>query len=195
MAQSDERKAICGARKRNGEGVCQLPAGWGTDHPGTGRCKLHGGCAVFYGADNPAYKHGRYSKYLSPEEQVEFEEFKRSLGPELDFEEEVLIGLFRGYRQIASARPIPMKVGDEVVLVEPDPRYIMQCTDLATKSLERLRQSREGVTVNVQFADDQLRALLEGVGRAIGRHVSDPAEREAVIAELRALMTGAGDGE
>ena len=33
----------CGARKRQGEGCCKRPAGWGTDHPGTGRCKLHGG--------------------------------------------------------------------------------------------------------------------------------------------------------
>jgi hypothetical protein len=33
----------CGARKRQGEGTCHRPAGWGTDHPGVGRCKLHGG--------------------------------------------------------------------------------------------------------------------------------------------------------
>lgn len=33
----------CGARKRQGEGVCGQAAGWGTSHPGTGRCKLHGG--------------------------------------------------------------------------------------------------------------------------------------------------------
>lgn len=36
----------CGARKRQGEGNCTRPAGWGTDHPGTGRCKLHGGATV-----------------------------------------------------------------------------------------------------------------------------------------------------
>lgn len=33
----------CGANKRQGEGTCKRPTGWGTDHPGTGRCKLHGG--------------------------------------------------------------------------------------------------------------------------------------------------------
>lgn len=37
-----ERK-YCGAKKRQGEGTCTRPAGWGTDHPGTGSCKLHGG--------------------------------------------------------------------------------------------------------------------------------------------------------
>lgn len=33
----------CGATKRQGEGTCTQAAGWGTDHPGIGRCKLHGG--------------------------------------------------------------------------------------------------------------------------------------------------------
>lgn len=33
----------CGGKKRQGEGTCTRPAGWGTPHPGTGRCKLHGG--------------------------------------------------------------------------------------------------------------------------------------------------------
>lgn len=38
------QRAVCGARKRQGEGQCQRPAGWGTDHVGIGACKLHGGC-------------------------------------------------------------------------------------------------------------------------------------------------------
>lgn len=37
------RDRYCGARKRQTEGWCHRPAGWGTDHPLSGRCKLHGG--------------------------------------------------------------------------------------------------------------------------------------------------------
>jgi len=33
----------CNARKTGGDGYCKQPAGWGTDHNGTGRCKFHGG--------------------------------------------------------------------------------------------------------------------------------------------------------
>jgi hypothetical protein len=36
-------RQYCGAKKRQGEGCCMRPAGWGTSHPGTGKCKLHGG--------------------------------------------------------------------------------------------------------------------------------------------------------
>lgn len=35
-------KNVCGAKTRAGT-PCQRPAGWGTDHVGIGRCKLHGG--------------------------------------------------------------------------------------------------------------------------------------------------------
>ena len=44
----------CGAKKRQGPGLCGQTAGWGTDHPRKGRCKLHGGSTPI--------KHGRYSK-------------------------------------------------------------------------------------------------------------------------------------
>lgn len=31
----------CGAPKKQGPGNCTRPAGWGTDHVGVGRCKMH----------------------------------------------------------------------------------------------------------------------------------------------------------
>src|SRR5215472_13987030 len=37
-----QKSNFCGAKKKNG-GLCTLGAGWGTDHAGTGKCKLHGG--------------------------------------------------------------------------------------------------------------------------------------------------------
>lgn len=40
---------LCGAKKRQGEGTCSKTAGWGTDHPGTGRCRLHGGATPTQG--------------------------------------------------------------------------------------------------------------------------------------------------
>lgn len=44
MAPGDPTKGHgkCGATKRSG-GQCGRPAGWGTQHAGWGRCKLHGG--------------------------------------------------------------------------------------------------------------------------------------------------------
>jgi hypothetical protein len=40
---SKDSNEHCNARKTDGDGYCKQPAGWGTDHAGLGRCKLHGG--------------------------------------------------------------------------------------------------------------------------------------------------------
>lgn len=36
-------RSLCGGKKRQGDGCCRRPAGWGTPHAGAGRCKFHGG--------------------------------------------------------------------------------------------------------------------------------------------------------
>lgn len=41
-AAAKKQMKICGAAKRNGT-PCTLEAGWGTDHPGEGRCRHHPG--------------------------------------------------------------------------------------------------------------------------------------------------------
>lgn len=35
--------STCGAHGRQRGQPCAKPAGWGTSHPGRGRCRLHGG--------------------------------------------------------------------------------------------------------------------------------------------------------
>jgi hypothetical protein len=44
MATSDP-KALCGAKASTTGKPCTRTAGWGTGHPGTGRCKFHGGAS------------------------------------------------------------------------------------------------------------------------------------------------------
>lgn len=58
-----EPDTTCNARKKDGSGHCTNVAGWGTDHVGTGRCKLHGGASLA-GREHPGYKHGRRSMTL-----------------------------------------------------------------------------------------------------------------------------------
>jgi hypothetical protein len=58
---------VCGASNRDDD-PCGLPAGWGTDHPGEGRCKLHGGASL-RGEEHPQFEHGLFSDYLSDEDR------------------------------------------------------------------------------------------------------------------------------
>jgi hypothetical protein len=55
-------KMKCAAKTRAGT-PCQQIAGWGTDHVGNGRCKLHGGKSLG-GIASATFQNGRYSKYL-----------------------------------------------------------------------------------------------------------------------------------
>ncbi len=63
LAEAEEGK--CGrplrGGTRRGEPCTQL-LGYGTDHPGEGACRFHGGLTP-RGAASPAFKHGRYSKH------------------------------------------------------------------------------------------------------------------------------------
>lgn len=52
---------FCGANTKQATAkyrTCHRPAGWGTEHPGEGKCKLHGGATPI--------KHGRYSSIQHP---------------------------------------------------------------------------------------------------------------------------------
>lgn len=53
----------CAATTRAGT-PCQQPAGWGTGHVGTGRCKLHGGNAGAPRGNKNRWTHGGYSLAL-----------------------------------------------------------------------------------------------------------------------------------
>jgi hypothetical protein len=52
----------CNARNKALTQYCKKPAGWGTDHVGEGRCKLHGGNSL-KGREHPGYIDGVHSKY------------------------------------------------------------------------------------------------------------------------------------
>ena len=101
----------CGAKTRAGT-PCAQPAGWGTDHPGQGRCRLHGGASL-RGHLHPRYKYGLYAAY---EIVVTAEKARGVVGVN---DVKVLFGddgLCRGIVQTADGqaleRPIPLRAQD-----------------------------------------------------------------------------------
>lgn len=78
-------KPTCGAKAKNSGEPCKLPAGFGTDHLGSGRCKYHGGCCKGppKGSRN-ALKHGIYSAGIFDHELEIYEKIKvGTLDPEI----------------------------------------------------------------------------------------------------------------
>jgi len=113
---------ICGARTRAGT-PCRRPAGWGTDHPGRGRCKLHGGRAGPPKGNRNAVKHGLYERVvrerLTPEEQALFDAV--STEPDLQHELRILrFKLLRLLEPVVRKVAVPTPEGTDVVALEVD---------------------------------------------------------------------------
>lgn len=73
----------CGAKNRDGS-KCQNPAGHGTDHVGSGKCRLHGGASNGAPKGNKnAVKHGIYSRLFSEDELEEAKAMQGNVESEL----------------------------------------------------------------------------------------------------------------
>lgn len=77
---------FCNARNRSGS-LCKKPAGWGTDHKGSGRCRLHGGVVgedhgAPKGSQN-ALKHGIYARLFDSTRLNEAAEMAGNIDAEL----------------------------------------------------------------------------------------------------------------
>ena len=74
---------VCGATTSD-DGQCQLPAGWGTDHTGEGRCKHHGG-AGGTNADGSSHKNNGNAEThgLTSEGEKWFERHRDEVGDDV----------------------------------------------------------------------------------------------------------------
>jgi hypothetical protein len=184
---------ICGAKTRAGH-PCKRPAGWGTDHVGSGRCRMHGGASV-KGVEHPNFKHGRRSKHWDPNCVVEFASWKESIGPAFGVEDDLLYLLWLAREGLKPGAAITVNTKDGPVEIFPDPRYIAGVgLDLA-RMWETIVKRHEGETVYVKLAQPEVEAAFRAMGAAVAKHVSDPAEAEALRADLAAALEKIAEGE
>lgn len=75
----------CGAARKQTGQPCTRPAGWGTEHPGYGACKLHGGCTPTHIASarttmaHEAAEHFGLPRDIDPQQAL-IEELHRTAG-------------------------------------------------------------------------------------------------------------------
>lgn len=143
-------RRFCDAKKHQGEGTCRQAAGWGTSHPGSGHCKLHGGATKqgAKGADNPNFKHGLYAEHMSPEELVGFEEWSQRfelsrVGPD------DLYALYRLQKGLAARGPIPLGL-------------LAQTVNLLASTRVKYRKLVEGEVLKVDLTDELLQTIMTG---------------------------------
>ena len=175
----------CGAARKQGEGPCGQKAGWGTDHPGAGRCKLHGGASPIV--------HGRYSKVSAARLKLHVADQASdpdplSLFPELQllraltvdyinrYEEhtEALLAWHSSFGKPGAAPAKPRKVMD---LIEAG-----KLLELTGRAVDRIQKQTTDVTKHPTFLH---------VVREMGKHVLANVDNETrlrILAGWRSIQ-------
>jgi hypothetical protein len=154
----------CGAKKRGGPGLCTRPAGWGTDHAGVGKCKLHGGASPI--------KHGRYSKIPRERLRHRLDELAASDSNPLDLVPDLQL-----------LRAVLLEV-NSLPITEMGPKFAELHADLIEKIsrvAKRIHEMREEKSVSLE----QLRWIKTQMGMVVAEHVKDADT-------LRAIESGWG---
>lgn len=160
----------CNGIKRGGKSHCTARAGWGTDHVGQGRCKLHGGC--------PAMKHGRYSTMKTASIREKIEELRKDEDP-LDLTDDLLAMRATWIEYIE-------KLGDDAksLAARVEGSKILEAVSRIVERIEKIRSE------NAIGAADYLRLQAQqgqAVERAIERHLGSTSSGvgAAILNEIK----------
>jgi len=169
--------AICGARTRRGS-LCQQPAGWGTDHPGEGRCKLHGGASP-RGVESATFKTGLYSRYLPETIERKAQAFLEADPLELISEMALLRALLAEY------------VGrfDEIKMTARDVALLADLAERVGKFGERIGRMRN----ESALTGAELTYLAARIADIVVKYIDDPDEQRAFVADLVGAVGRTGD--
>lgn len=171
-AKSRKKGPKCGAPKRQGDrSPCGNPAGFKTNHPGIGRCKLHGG--------NAPIKHGRYSavvRAIAKEQHLKlYEEIRAEQEMESLRDETALL------RTMLAALPdmFPNGYGDK-------PQQAMAATQLVEaigRTVSRHTQIQQAQSLIV--TSRELGNLIDVIGRVLLRNVPNRDLLDRIVGDLR----------
>ena len=156
----------CGAKTRSG-GTCKQPSGWGTEHVGEGRCKLHGG-----NAGRPII-HGRYSLKHREKLAESVQKFLEDPSPgDLTAELALNRALLQDFLD---------RYPDGVRLPAKDIDIIYGMTDAIGRTVERISRILNQ-TALTQADLSYLQAVLSDL---LLRYIDDPEKRIRFLGELR----------
>jgi uncharacterized protein YjcR len=189
----------CGAKKRDGSGEpCAQPAGWGTDHLGEGRCKLHGGLAGPPEDNKNAVTTGEHETIL--EDQLGEEERKLweavDTGHLAQVNKQIRTNKIRQRRMMQRIR----RLKDEgVTLVERETKDghvgdgpIDVTRELSRNALSRIQEIEDALT-RVQ---KELRKLLREKYRILKDQPADNSDKlDELLGRMDSLREGASDYE
>ena len=151
---------------------CRKEAGWGTDHFGKGRCKLHGGCCT-----GPKSGQLRYSDFVPADIVEEYEQFAvendtdiKSLNNE--------IALIRAKITWLEKHNNDGKLDGKV----------LQFGELLRRMIESKQKCEEGIKHKIDV--EGISKLIDKMIEIIDKHVIDIDQKKSIANDMRRLHLG-----
>ncbi len=155
----------CGAKTRGG-GQCQHPAGWGTQHVGSGRCKLHGG------ASTGPIKTGRYSLAHRKSLEAKAQAFAAQPDPgDLTGELALMRALLQDYLD---------RFGDDTRLPYDDIERLFGMIEAISRLVERIAKMLNATALT----QAEVLYLQARIADLLSTYVPDADKRARFLAEL-----------
>lgn len=205
-AADPNARGLCGASKKSG-GTCTKTNGWGTKHPGVGRCKWHGGASpqaevtgVVQLARREAVVMGAPLENLTPE--VALLECIRIAGGEVAYASEQIAELDpdEAVGPVTTTRPLKWEKGAESPterVFEEGPPALHIWIEVRAKAMDRLVKYSE-VAIKAGLEERRVR-VAEAQGHLMAEAVKgilvdlgvadDPRAPEVVRRHLMAMST------
>lgn len=169
MAASKSLAKVCGGRKQNGKGLCRRPRGWGTDHPGFGRCKHHGGSSP------------------SGRKAAEREEVRLLLGASLDVDP--ADALLQAVRRTAGLCAYFNQRVSELKVEPEEPEQLSEWVRMEAEATERLARFSKSA-LDAGIAERRVR-MAERAGELISTALERALQRTGVPARDRTRLAEA----
>lgn len=162
----------CGAKTRTTGKPCKKPQGWGTQHVGFGKCRLHGGATPI--------KHGRYSLVHRQSLQAKVSEFLADPAPgDLSSELALTRALLQDYLN---------RFGEDVALPMTSIKHINDMVEQIGKTVERISR----ILNQTALTQAEVQVLQVTIADLLLRYMDDPDQRIAFLGELRKALAGTG---
>ena len=192
QAHRDSQKNTCGATAKSTGEPCKLPAGFGTDHVGVGRCKYHGGLST--GAPkrnkNAVKTHEHETIWLDTldeEEKEKYENIKTDVLDQLDNEirltdirirrmmmrirdikEEEMITIEQTFKRGNSAKgPIDITESKNQAVIEQI-NNIEEALTRVQHRKEKLLRLKHDIEDGTGDEEEKLQAVVEAMNKAAG---------------------------
>lgn len=170
------QRKLCGAKTKSTGEPCRRTAGWGTDHPGEGRCKLHGGKSKC-GPEHPRYKTGLYADVFKGRLREKLRQ-AHALPDPTNVLDEIAVA------RVMFAEYIESSLGDTVTHEMADNIQVMagRIVTMATRFIK--------ARAAMEFSTMEYRHILDVMKQALDEFIPDEDEQNRFIDIISTRISG-----